>query len=425
MVVLTREIKKDATIIGAGPAGLGAAWRASELGLKVALIEKEEELGGILMQCIHDGFGVKLFNKSLSGPEFAELLIERVREFDVETFTNAYLHSVERESKLWKLNVVTPTGVIKILSSTIIFATGARERTWFEIGITGTRPAGVYTAGTVQRMINLYGLLPGKRIVIVGGGDVGLIVARHLILEGAESVLIVEIKKNLTGLPRNIQQCVLDFNIPYRTLMTVKEIVGKKRVEGVILQRVDENGKPIPGTEEFIPCDSVVFCVGLIPEKEKLEELGAKIDPRTKGPEVNEFYETTIPGIFAAGNLVQIFDFVDDAVKTAFQAAQGVSHLIYKSREKSGNVTYVVPGDGIHCITPQRIEWQGPDEEEITFYFRPVKEIANAIIKVIIDGEEKIRIFRKYIRPARMEEVTVKRKLVRGAKEVIVVARSK
>ena len=277
----------------------------------------------------------------------------------------------------------------------------------------------------MQRMINLYGLLPGKRVVIVGGGDVGLIVARHLILEGAESVLIVEIKKNLTGLPRNIQQCVLDFNIPYRTLTTVKEIVGKERVEGVILQRVDENGKPIPGTEEFVPCDSVVFCVGLIPEKEKLEELGAKIDPRTKGPEVNEFYETTIPGVFAAGNLVQIFDFVDDAVKTAFQAAQGASHLIYKSREKTKTVTYITPGEGIYCITPQRIEWQGPDEEEITFYFRPAKEMANATIKIIIDGEEKIRIFRKYIRPARMEEVTVERRLLRGAKEVIVVARSK
>ena len=270
----------------------------------------------------------------------------------------------------------------------------------------------------VQRLLNLYGILPGKRVLIVGGGDVGMIVARHLYLEGAESILVVFPEEFFAGLPRNVQQCILDFGIPYRPRTTVREIVGRDRVKGAILARVDERWNPIPGTEEFYPCDTIVFSVGLIPYASNLEEIGARIDSRTRGPEVNEFFETTVRGTFAVGNLVQIFDYVDDAVETAYIASEGVRKYLEDERRLERPVR-ISPGELVGPIAPQRIEWN--DSKDVIVFFRPRIEAENVKIQVR-DPNGKIlkEYFRRYVRPSTMERIEIPRDILEGLDEVIV-----
>ncbi len=405
---------KECIVIGGGPAGLGAAIRCAELGIEVEILEKGEELGGILPQCIHDGFGIKLYSEAISGPEFAERLISRAKDLGVPHLLNAYVRGIRRKEDFFELEVISPKGAQVLKAKSLIFATGCRERHMFEIKVGGFRPAGVFTAGMAQRLINIYGVLPGKHVVIVGGGDIGLIVARHLVLEGASSVLIVEIMDKIGGLPRNFQQCVLDFGIPYRTRTTVREILGKRRVEGVILQRVDENFRAIPGTEERYPCDSVIFSVGLIPCTDLLEPLGVKIDPRTKGPEINEYYETSVPGVFAAGNLVQVFDFVDDAVLTGMRAAEGVKN--YLEGKKPEVLVKISCGPGIRSVIPQRIEYK--EGEKVKFYLRVLLEKENAKIGVFGRSGKIFEKFSRYVRPAVMEELELEKAKLFGEESV-------
>jgi len=409
---------RDAVVIGGGPSGLAAAIGLREKGLDVLLIEREEELGGILNQCIHDGFGTKILKKALSGPEFTGYLIEKALSLGVEATTETYVKSVEDRGEYKEIITISPRGIEKIRARAIVYALGARERTPFEIKIGGTRPAGVYTAGMVQRLLNLYGILPGKRVLIVGGGDVGMIVARHLYLEGAESILVVFPEEFFAGLPRNVQQCILDFGIPYRPRTTVKEIVGRDRVKGAILARVDERWNPIPGTEEFYPCDTIVFSVGLIPYASNLEEIGARIDSRTRGPEVNEFFETTVRGTFAVGNLVQIFDYVDDAVETAYIASEGVRKYLEDERRLERPVR-ISPGELVGPIAPHRIEWDDP--KDVIVFFRPRIEAENVKIQVK-DPNGKIlkEYFRRYVRPSTMERIEIPRDILEGLDEVIV-----
>ncbi|AJB41621.1 Sarcosine oxidase alpha subunit [Thermofilum adornatum 1505] len=401
-----KEIRKDVVVVGGGPSGLAATAKLAELGYDVALVESGDELGGILIQCIHDGFGTKLFGKALSGPEFAGNFIEKVRGLGTDTFLQTHVTSVERRDGHWILEAVSPKEVIKFISKAIVYATGCRERTPFEILVGGTRPAGVYTAGMVQRLVNLYGVLPGKRVLIVGGGDVGMIVARHLYLEGVEDLLVVFPEPWFVGLPRNVQQCILDFGIPFRPRTIVKEIIGKEKVKGAILVKVDENWRPIKGTEEFYPCDSVVFSVGLVPNASKLEELGADIDPRTRGPVVNEYFETTLKGVFAVGNLLTPFDYVDDAVETAFIAAEGVSKFL-NNEPKREKPLPIRPGRKVRLYIPHRIEWlQGRD---LTLFFRPSVEEANAKISLKLGDQEVYYTRRPYVRPSLLERIVLPR----------------
>ncbi len=409
---------KDVVVIGGGPSGLAAASSIAEKGYKVVILERDDELGGLLQQCIHDGFGTILFDESLSGPEFADRFIEKVMRSDVPIELETYVKSVDKKDDHFELLTVTPEGVHKIKSRSIVYAIGCREKNRFEIKIGGTRPAGVYTAGTVQRLVNLYGVLPGKNPVIVGGGDVGLIVARHLYLEGVDSLFMVYPEDFFSGLPRNAQQCILDFDIPYRNRTTVKRILGDKKVEGVELVEVDEEWEMIPGTEEIYECDSLILSVGLIPYSEKIEDLGAEIDEETKGPVVNEYYGTTVDGVFSVGNLVQIFDYVDDAVKTAYIVAEGVDKFLKGIDVKRKKPIKLVPGDKIDTVTPQRIFYE--EGEEVTVFFRPGVEKENAVVCLVNLGNV-IKTYRKrYLRPSTLEEIKVPKDLFNGKKEVTI-----
>lgn len=408
----------DVVVIGGGPSGLAAASELGEKGYEVMVLERNDELGGLLQQCIHDGFGTILFDESLSGPEFADIFIEKIEDVGVKVELETYVRSVEKKEDHFEISSVTPKGVSEIRSRSLVYAIGCRERNRFEIKIGGTRPAGVYTAGTVQRLVNLYGVLPGKDVLIVGGGDVGMIVARHLYLEGVDSIMMVYPEEFFAGLPRNAQQCILDFDIPYRPRTTVKRILGDKKVEGVELAEVDENWDMIDGTEERYSCDSVILSVGLIPYSEKLEELGADIDGETGGPVVNEYYETSVDGVFSVGNLIQIFDYVDDAVKTSYIAADGVDRYLKGSEERRDLPIKVGPGENVMTVTPQRIEYYSDDE--VTIFFRPGIEKEDPKIELLCDEEIMKSVKKRYVRPSTLEEIKISRDVLDDIKEVTV-----
>ncbi len=408
---------KDVVVIGGGPSGLAVSSELRKKGYDVMLLERNDELGGLLQQCIHDGFGTILFGESMSGPEFGDVFISRVKDEGVEIKLEAYVKSVKKRDDLFNITTVTPKGVEKLKAKSVVYAIGCRERNQFEIKIGGARPAGVYTAGTVQRLINLYGILPGEDVVILGGGDVGMIVARHLFLEGVNSILMVYPEEFFSGLPRNAQQCILDFDIPYRPRTIVRNIFGDKRVKEVELVEVDEQWEPIRGTEERYSCDSVILSVGLVPYSEKLEDLGAKIDENTSGPIVNEYYETTIDGVFSVGNLIQIFDYVDDAVKTSFIAAEGVEKYLENEREKNLGIE-LKPGDNVRTVTPQRVD--ETTGEKFSAFFRPNIEKENPKVEIVSGDEVLERQVKRYVRPSMLEEISISKNILSGEYEVFI-----
>ncbi len=408
---------KDVVVIGGGPSGLAVSSELAKKGYDVVLLERNDELGGLLQQCIHDGFGTDLFGESLSGPEFADIFISRVRGEDVDIKLEAYVRSVNKEEGLFNIVTVTPKSVEELEARSVVYAIGCRERNQFEIKIGGTRPSGVYTAGTVQRLINLYGILPGKDVVILGGGDVGMIVARHLFLEGVNSILMVYPEEFFSGLPRNAQQCILDFDIPYRPRTIVRDILGDKKVKAVELVDVDEDWEPIPGTEEIYHCDSVILSVGLVPYSEKLEDLGARVDKKTSGPMINEYFETTVDGAFSVGNLIQIFDYVDDAVKTSFTAAEGVERYLENESKKDLGIE-LKPGDNVRTVTPQRVDER--TGEKFSVFFRPAIEKEDPKVEVMSKGEVLESCVKRYVSPSILEEISISKDILLGEEEVII-----
>ncbi len=388
----------DVTVIGGGPAGMGAALKSSELGYKVAIIESSDRLGGILPQCIHTGFGLHYFKENLTGGEFAERFIRRIEKESVDVFLNSYLEKVSIQEKK-ELKIITPEGMKNILSRAIIFATGARERNRFEIGILGDRVAGIYTAGEAQAMMDLYGILPGKKILIVGSGDVGLIMARRFALEGCDVVGVVEILPYPGGLMRNVVQCLNDFNIPLLLQHKVVEVRGRRRVEKALVENLRT------GERMWIDCDTLIIAAGLVPKVKLLKKIGAEIDEKTYGAIVDEYFQTTIPGIFSAGNSVIINDLADYAVEQGERAAMGVD--LYLRNLLPRKSRRIVPGNNIRYFVPQQVV----GDEPFIVYGRITKEMKNA--KIMINGKIVYRI--PIARPSEMFRFRVRETIEDGA----------
>ncbi len=395
------EMKCDVCVVGGGPAGLAAAAAAKKEGAeKVLIVERDESLGGILQQCIHPGFGLKLFNEELTGPEYFGRFIDEIEAAGVETLLGSMVLEVS-ENTVTCIN--SEYGVCEITAKSIVLAMGCRERTRANIVIPGTRPAGVYTAGTAQRLMNRQNEMVGKKVVILGSGDIGMIMARRLTLEGAKVEAVVEIMDFLAGLTRNRVQCLDDFNIPLLLSHTVVDIKGNDRVEGVVIAQVDENKKPIESTKKFIECDTLLLSVGLIPENELTNNAGIKISPVTKGPEVNQYMQTSIPSVFACGNVVHVNDLVDNVSAESATAGKNAA-LFAAGKLKAADAVKVEAGENVRYVCPQ---YAVPEDGKVDLYFRVMKPAKNVKITVF-DGEKEL-FSRKAVKvnPGEMEKATV------------------
>lgn len=365
-----RTLKYDVVVIGGGPAGLAAALKAREKAEKVAVLERNDELGGILNQCIHSGFGLHVFKEELAGPEYAQRYVDMVKETDISCYLNTMVINVTEDKHVIAMS---EDGMLVFEAASIVLAMGCRERTRGQIRIPGTRPAGVFTAGLAQRYVNLENFKPGSRVVILGSGDIGLIMARRLTLEGIKVVGVYELMPYANGLYRNIKNCLDDFGIPLHLSTTVTKIVGSKRVQAVEVSAVDENLKPIPGTEEIIPCDTVLLSIGLIPENELSKKAGIELNPITNGPKVDNALETSVKGIFACGNVLHVHDLVDQVTKEAEDA--GMYAAEYAAEQKSAEAEIsVVPEGLVRYTVPTKIASGRTPVTKIKFRVgRPVK----------------------------------------------------
>jgi len=373
-----KDTKYDLIIIGGGPAGLAAAIKAWSLNVeKIILLNESDILGGILPQCIHAGFGLHYFKDDLTGPEFAAKLIDKLRETSVKVLCGAYAARLNVKSNGLKEIIGYRIGeAFRLESKAVIYAAGCRERSRFEAGIVGDRPAGIYTAGEAQALMDLYGVLPGKEIVIVGSGDVGLIMARRFALEGAKVKAVIEIMPYPGGLTRNIIQFLEDFSIPLYLSHSALEIKGLRRVESIKIVRVGEGLNPIKGSDFEIKCDTVILAVGLKPRSEMLAEAGALIDGATGGPVVNDWLETSIPGVFAAGNVLVINDLVDYAAEQGEWAAESAAKLIHEGNLPKAEYKHVIQGHNIRLIVPQIVSGL----KDVIFYGRVIKPEENVLI---------------------------------------------
>ena len=395
-------INTDVLVIGGGPAGLAASISAHKNGAKVILIEREARLGGILKQCIHDGFGLVRFKEKLSGPEYAEKFIEEFKKLSIKALLLTFVTAVEKVDDGFITTVVNRDGVETIHSKSLVLATGCRERTAKQVFIHGTRPAGVFTAGTAQHFTNLLGQLPTKKCVILGSGDIGLIMARRLTLEGAKVLGVYEVKPTPSGLTRNIHQSLHDFDIPLHLSHSVTRVFGEDRLTAVEISKVDDKMRPIKGTEEIIECDALILSVGLIPENEIAEKLGVQIDPRTKGPKCDASLMTSVPGIFSCGNALHVNDLVDYVSESGETAGKYAATYAGKTREGVD----VKPNDKILYIVPQELDTLA-DNSQTVVYFRSKDVYDNCKFRITVDGKPVFEKKFSFLRPPEMEKVVV------------------
>jgi NADPH-dependent 2,4-dienoyl-CoA reductase/sulfur reductase-like enzyme len=402
-----KTINTDIAVIGGGPAGLAAAIRAGELGANVVLIERDFELGGILNQCIHPGFGLSLFGIELTGPEYAERFIEKIYTLNnIKILLSTMIIDIQ-DKVIYGVNRYD--GAINIRAKAIILSMGCRERTRGALGIPGERPVGIYTAGSAQRLINIEGLMPGKRVVILGSGDIGMIMARRFVLEGAEVFGVLEKLPYPGGLTRNVVQCLEDFNIPLYLNHTVTEIKGKYRLEGVIAEDLVNRKK------FSFDVDTLLLSVGLIPENELSRKIGVLLDPKTGGPVVTQDRETSISGVFACGNVLQVHDLVDEVTKESYIAAEGAVKYI-SGEEKEERITDIGPGGNIRYIVPQRLKL--PLEKPPYIYFRPLEPLTDCQIVGECDGRIYSLGKTEYARPGEIIKLRLKKELLDSGSDI-------
>lgn len=392
-------------VIGGGPAGLAAALAASEAGAgEILLIERDREPGGILNQCVHDGFGNLIFGCSMTGPEYAQRFIDELpRQSRIKVLTGTMVLQLEQDRRL---KAVNREGAFELKPGAVVLAMGCRERSRFQAMIPGYRPAGIYTAGTAQRLINMEGLMPGERVVILGSGDIGLIMARRLTLEGTEVLGVFEILPRPGGLTRNIVQCLHDFEIPLFLSHTVTFIHGKKRLRGVSVAPVDRLGKPLLEQERFIPCDTLILSVGLIPENELSRRAGVIIDPATGGPRVDQDMATSVPGIFAGGNVVLVYDLVDEVTRAARIAGRAAARYVSGEKRAAGRLL-LQPGENVAALAPHRLSLPLEEDEKIDLYLRAGGEIRDAAVALLRRGRVFFRKKMRIVRPPEMVHLQV------------------
>ena len=395
----------DIVIIGGGPAGLAAAASAKKAGIeRILILERDKELGGILNQCIHNGFGLHTFKEELTGPEYAGRFIEMVKELGIEYELNTMVMDLSPQKVVTAMN--RTDGMFQIQAGAVILAMGCRERARGALNIPGYRPAGIFSAGTAQRLVNMEGYLPGKEVVILGSGDIGLIMARRMTLEGAKVKVVADLMPYSGVLKRNIVQFLDDYGIPLKLSHTVVDIRGKERLEGITLAQVDEKGKPIAGTEEYYACDTLLLSVGLIPENELSRGMGVEIDRVTAGPVVNESLETNIPGVFACGNVLHVHDLVDYVSEEAGRAGANAARFVKGGLPEGGRDIAVAATDGARYSVPSHINVSRM-EDLLTVRFRVGAVFKDSYISVYYNDERVMHRKKQVMAPGEMEQVVL------------------
>lgn len=404
----------DIVIIGGGVAGMAAAIEARKQGVSdILILDREKYLGGVLNQCIHNGFGRYVLKKEVTGPEYANIFVEEIKKLEIDYKLETTVLEIDKDRNILAVNGTD--GIMEIKAKAIILAMGCREKSRGAAKISGSTFAGVFTAGMVQRLINLEGIMPGKKVVILGSGDLGLIMAKRLTIEGAEVKGVIEILPYCSGLEENYNQCLKNFNIPLKLQHTIIDIKGQERVDGVLIAKVDSNKRVIKGTEEFISCDTVILSVGLTPESELFKKLGISVNSVTGGAEIDESMQTNIAGVFAAGNIVHLHDYVDDVTKEGILSGRNAAKFVL-DKLKSNKSLKVIPGKGVAYILPKKINLDNV-EEVVQFKFRSYTEYKDVSIRFNF-GEGFLEVYKSKIIPSRMEIINIdKEQLIKNISE--------